>query len=273
MLRRGGIGGSVGVWRGSRCPYRPSTASSPDPCPRATSHTVMDYARVDAHPRSMLHWAAKTNHQPLKGRSSHRRYHFNPILIPHRIVVTHTHRPRVRGQREISVQKRADSRLALASFFFFPSSCFLAIYTLFRFFVNCCSNRDLRFTIDDRSVRGTFLFFYRFNFFFFYFYFRQFRSFRKRKIEALDFFREATSMTNELDLLTEVERGDPTERFVSDLSLCLIRKYVSQVGSMFTELPPCVATVSRMIRGSHWRKIFKKTVVERRTTILWLLEL
>lgn len=187
MLRRGGIGGSVGVWRGSRCPYRPSTASSPDPCPRATSHTVMDYARVDAHPRSMLHWAAKTNHQPLKGRSSHRRYHFNPILIPHRIVVTHTHRPRVRGQREISVQKRADSRLALASFFFFPSSCFLAIYTLFRFFVNCCSNRDLRFTIDDRSVRGTFLFFYRFNFFFF-FLFSSISFIQKEEDRSVGFF-------------------------------------------------------------------------------------
>lgn len=200
----------------------------------------------------MLHWAAKTNHQPLKGRSSHRRYHFNPILIPHRIVVTHTHRPRVRGQREISVQKRADSRLVLASFFFFSFILFPRDLHAFPFLRKLLF--ESRFTIYDRRSFGSryfSFFFYRFNFFFFFFYFRQFRSFRKRKIEALDFFREATSMTNELDLLTEVERGDPTERFVSDLSLCLIRKYVSQVGSMFTELPPCVATVSRMIRGSH----------------------
>lgn len=51
----------------------------------------MDYARVDAHPRSMLHWAAKTNHQPLKGRSlakTHRR--LNPTSISHRIVSSPT---------------------------------------------------------------------------------------------------------------------------------------------------------------------------------------
>ena len=91
MLRRGGIGGSVGVWRGGGCPHRPSTTSSPDPCPRATSHTVMDYARVDAHPRSMLHWAAKTNHQPLKGRSLAKTYRrLNPTSISHRIVSSPT---------------------------------------------------------------------------------------------------------------------------------------------------------------------------------------
>lgn len=121
MLRRGGIGGSVGVWRGSRCPYRPSTASSPDPCPRATSHTVMDYARVDAHPRSMLHWAAKTNHQPLKGRSSHRRYHFNPTLIPHRIVVTHTHRPESVDTRVKPTRAACQRFLSLATLSFSPS--------------------------------------------------------------------------------------------------------------------------------------------------------
>lgn len=188
MLRRGGIGGSVGVWRGSRCPYRPSTASSPDPCPRATSHTVMDYARVDAHPRSMLHWAAKTNHQPLKGRSSHRRYHFNPILIPHRIVVTHTHRPRVRGQREISVQKRADSRLALASFFFsfilFPRD--LHAFPFLRKLLF-----ESRFTIYDRRSFGSryfSFFFYRFNFFFFFFLFSSISFIQKEEDRSVGFF-------------------------------------------------------------------------------------
>lgn len=188
MLRRGGIGGSVGVWRGSRCPYRPSTASSPDPCPRATSHTVMDYARVDAHPRSMLHWAAKTNHQPLKGRSSHRRYHFNPILIPHRIVVTHTHRPRVRGQREISVQKRADSRLALASFFFFSFILFPRDLHAFPFLRKLLF--ESRFTIYDRRSFGSryfSFFFYRFNFFFF-FLFSSISFIQKEEDRSVGFF-------------------------------------------------------------------------------------
>ena len=85
MLRRGGVGGAVGVGghsraRASRLGLRgdlagalarraPGPANAAASATRATPHTVMDYARVDAHPRSMLHWAAKIKHQPLKGRS------------------------------------------------------------------------------------------------------------------------------------------------------------------------------------------------------------
>lgn len=63
--------------------------------------------------------------------------------------------------------------------------------------------RDLRFAIDDRSVRGIF-----FADYFFLFYFRQFQKEEDRNVGycSSDI---VTSITNELDLLTEVERGDP----------------------------------------------------------------
>lgn len=85
------------------------------------------------------------------------------------------------------LSKSGRTRGLLSLLFFFPSSCFLAIYTLFRFFVNCCSNHDLRFTIDDRSVRGTFLFFYRFNFFFF-FLFSSISFIQKEEDRSVGFF-------------------------------------------------------------------------------------
>lgn len=105
--------------------------------------------------------------------------------------------------RYLSNSGRTRGLLSLL-FSVFPSSCFLAIYTLFRFFVKLSFEfRDLRFAIDDRSVRGIF-----FADYFFLFYFRQFQKEEDRSVGycSSDI---VTSITNELDLLTEVERGDP----------------------------------------------------------------